>query len=334
MALLLITLPSGLAVQPAYDLISRNFGPAATAAFQLSIDTTACPVSKLCFSLWQNGTSVAITASSMSELTYGIGYYVRFSCGLTVGWRHGGGSHTHSDQWPCHGSHGSQPLTPLMRERTVPYTYEDNVCTHSYSYVWYDEAEWVAHIDWMALQGVNVFLALTGQEEVQYKAFRKFGLDDTEIREFFDGPAYLTWSRGQDIQSAGASALPEGGTSGLPRSWMQSQWALQKKILRLTRSLGIVGVLPAFQGNMPPGIKRLHPQANISLTNPTQRTWNGTKGECAWVASTDPLFGTVADAWMETLIADFGTDHWYQCDGCAAHAPHSPACARAARLLP
>jgi hypothetical protein len=188
MALLLIALPSGLAVQPAYDLISRNFGPAATAAFQLSIDTTACPVSKLCFSLWQNGTSVAITASSMSELTYGIGYYVRFSCGLTVGWRHGGGSHTHSDQWPCHGSHGSQPLTPLMRERTVPYTYEDNVCTHSYSYVWYDEAEWVAHIDWMALQGVNVFLA---QEEVQYKAFRKFGSGGAQApRPRGRGPTY------------------------------------------------------------------------------------------------------------------------------------------------
>ena len=80
-------------------------------------------------------------------------------------------------------------------------------------------------------------------------------MDDKSIREFFNGPAYLTWSRGQSMQSVGSSALPEGGESGLPRSWMQAQWKLQKFILNLTRPLGIIGVLPAFQGNLPPQIK-------------------------------------------------------------------------------
>ena len=46
----------------------------------------------------------------------------------------------------------------------------------------------------------------------------------------------------------------------------QAQHALQKKILAQTRALGIVGVLPAFQGNMPPQIKALMPRANISTT--------------------------------------------------------------------
>jgi hypothetical protein len=68
------------------------------------------------------------------------------------------------------------------------------------------------------------------------------------------------------MQSVGASALPEGGEAGLPRSWMQSQWKLQKFILNLTRPLGIIGVLPAFQGNLPPQIKTLQPKANISVT--------------------------------------------------------------------
>jgi alpha-N-acetylglucosaminidase len=84
----------------------------------------------------------------------------------------------------------------------------------------------------------------------RYKAFMQFGLKDVDIREFFNGPAYLTWSRGQSMQSVGSSAMPEGGDSGLPRSWMQAQWALQKQILARTRPLGIIGVLPAFQGNM------------------------------------------------------------------------------------
>ena len=86
---------------------------------------------------------------------------------------------------------------------------------------------------------------------------------------------------------------------------MQSQHALQIKILAQTRALGIIGVLPAFQGNMPPQIKRLYPNANISTTDdPAKHT---DAGNCAWVASTDPLFGNVADAWMEIMIEDFGT---------------------------
>ena len=126
-----------------------------------------------------SGGKVSISASDASSLTYGIGYYTRFSCGLSVGWMRGGGRNTKAAAWPCH---GSAELAATVVERAVKYTYEDNVCTHSYSYVWYGIKEWTEHIDWMALQGVNVFLAMTGQEEIQYKAFKQFGLKDAEIR--------------------------------------------------------------------------------------------------------------------------------------------------------
>lgn len=55
-----------------------------------------------------------------------------------------------------------------------------NVCTHSYSLVWYDWPQWEAFIDWMALSGVNMALAMTGQEEVQYKVFAQLGLSGTQ----------------------------------------------------------------------------------------------------------------------------------------------------------
>ena len=32
----------------------------------------------------------------------------------------------------------------------------------------------------------------------------------------------------------------------------------------------------------------------------------------AWMDSLDPNFLKIADAWMEVMLADFGTDHWYQ----------------------
>ena len=127
--------------------------------------------------------------------------------------------------------------------------------------------------------------------------FQKFGLNDTEIRDWFNGPAFLTWSRGQN-EYGNKIAGP------LPRSWMKSQWALQKQILARYRSLGIVGELPAFQGNVPIAMKTIHADANITKS-----------GDTGWMTSTDPLFAKIADVWMETLIEDFGTDHWYQLDG-------------------
>lgn len=131
------------------------------------------------------------------------------------------------------------------------------------------------------------------------------------------------------MQGVGADVSNE--QLGLPRSWMKAQWQLQTQILARARPLGIIGVLPAFQGNMPPQIQQLHPNANISISHtgaaPGYEELIGDgdgdgkfdssyrKGDCANVASTDPLFGIVADAWMQQLLADFGTDHWYQCDG-------------------
>jgi alpha-N-acetylglucosaminidase len=62
-------------------------------------------------------------------------------------------------------------------------------------YTWKD---WEEFIDWMALSGVNFALAMTGQEEIAYQVFRRIGVDDEAIRTWFNGPAFLTWSRGQN----------------------------------------------------------------------------------------------------------------------------------------
>jgi hypothetical protein len=56
----------------------------------------------------------------------------------------------------------------------------------------YSWDEWQAFIDWLALSGINQVLAMTGQEEIQYKVFQHFGLNDTTIRTWFNGPAFCT----------------------------------------------------------------------------------------------------------------------------------------------
>ena len=96
----------------------------------------------------------------------------------------------------------------------------------------------------------------------------------------------------------------------LPRSWMTAQWHLQKfQIIPRMRSLGIAGQLPAFQGNLPWALASKLPGSNMSQGG---GMGNGT----GWMDSRDPHFAEIADLWMTTMLADFGTiGHVYQMDG-------------------
>jgi len=153
-------------------------------------------------------------------------------------------------------------------------------------------------MDWLSLSGINMILALTGQEEIQYRVLSKLGLRDIDIRQWFNGPALLTWSRGQNEYGNNICGP-------LPRSWMQAQFDMQRNfILPRLRSLGIVGQLPGFQGNVPIQLKDIVQDANITQ-----------QGATGWMDALDPLYGKIADMYMKELLDAFGTDHWYQLDG-------------------
>lgn len=59
----------------------------------------------------------------------------------------------------------------------------------------------------MAAHGVNLCLAYTGQEALFQAVYLDLGLNDSQIAASFNGPAYLAWSRGQDMSGVGG-ALP------------------------------------------------------------------------------------------------------------------------------
>ena len=285
-------------VEPVLALIDRVV-PGASSHFVLSINpglkstTTRLP----CFSAADAPHGrVAVSAGDISTLSAGVHYYLSARSNLTIGWTRGGGSDLTLGPggWPSMSSTGGN----ATRCRATQWSYFMNVCTHSYSLVWYDWAEWQRLLDWMALSGINLFLAMTGQEEVAYRVFSRLGLHDSEIRGWFNGPAFLTWSRGQNEYGSGIAGP-------LPRSFMKSQFELQQKILSRARELGLIGQLPGFQGNVPLGLRDLLSDSNITQ-----------QGMTGWMDSLDPNFGRVADMWMGELGTSFGNqDHWYQLDG-------------------
>jgi alpha-N-acetylglucosaminidase len=186
---------------------------------------------------------------------------------------------------------------------TTPYRhrYFFNYCTFSYSMAWWDWAQWEPMIDWMALQGINMPLAATGQEGTWQLALRDLGFTDAQIGAFLVGPAYLPWGWMGNIDGLGGP---------LPQSWIDSHVGLQQRILERERALGMTPVLQGFTGHVPESITTLFPDAKIHRTGDWSAGFPGT-----WFLDpTDPLFGRIGRRFMERQAELFGTSHYYAAD--------------------
>ena len=53
------------------------------------------------------------------------------------------------------------------------FRYHMNVCTFGYTYAFWQWPQWEKHIDWMALNGVNLPLAFVAQEAIWERVYTK-----------------------------------------------------------------------------------------------------------------------------------------------------------------
>ncbi|XP_060705086.1 alpha-N-acetylglucosaminidase [Hemiscyllium ocellatum] len=198
------------------------------------------------------------------------------------------------------------PVVPTPLRITSPnrFHYYQNVCAYSYSFVWWDWERWEREIDWMALSGINMPLAFTGQEAIWQKVYLSLGFNQTEIDNFVVGPAFLAWSRLGNMHS---------WAGPLPASWNKRQLSLQHQILQRMRSLGMLPVLPAFPGFVPGAIKRLFPKVNITRLGSWARL--NCSYSCSFLLDANsPLFQQIGMMFLSELTKEFGTDHIYSAD--------------------
>jgi alpha-N-acetylglucosaminidase len=207
----------------------------------------------------------------------------------------------------------SNPLTPIHLRRVVhvpvrirvvsPYQYRYffNYCTFSYSMAWWGWDDWQRMIDWMALKGINLPLAATGQEGTWQLVLRDLGFSDRQIGEFLVGPAYLPWGWMGNIDGLGGP---------LPKSWIAGHVALERKILARERALGMKPVLQGFTGHVPESIRQVFPNAKIHQTGDWSAGFSGT-----WFLDPlDPLFQRIGTLFIRKQTELFGTDHLYAAD--------------------
>lgn len=256
---------------------------------------TASPDGKDFFSLDMKNQSVAISGNSANAMAMGLNYYLKRYCLTTVSW--------YADV-PVELPEALPAVTkPFKTQAKVDRRFFLNYCTYGYTMPYWQWRDWERFIDWMALNGVNMPLAITGQESVWYNVWKKLGLTDEEIRSYFTGPTYLPWHRMANI---------DGWNGPLPKHWLESQTVLQKQILNRERELNMKPVLPAFAGHVPAALKRIFPNANIQYLG----KWAGFANEyrCHFLNPEEPLFAEIQKQYLEEQKRLFGTDHIYGID--------------------
>ena len=235
---------------------------------------------------------IRITGNNDNSLAVGLNYYLKHIAGVHVSWLL-----CEPIELPVL---FPTPSKTIRKEALVKDRFFLNYCTYGYTMPWWKWPQWERFIDWMALNGINMPLAITGQEAVWYEVWKEFGMTDEEIRSYFSGPAHLPWHRMANLDGFGGP---------LPMSWIVGQKELQQQIVAREREFNMTPVLPAFAGHVPKRFAEMHPEADIQQLS----AWCGFE-PTHFLNSSDPLFAKIQKSFMEKEIALFGTDHIYGVD--------------------
>ena len=242
------------------------------------------------FEIGQAGNRVAIKANTWVNAAVGINWYLKYYCGIHLSW----------NQMQAHLPATLPRVEKTERHETnLTLRYDFNYCTFSYSMAFWDWARWEREIDWMALHGVNLPLAIVGEECVWRNMLLKLGYSEEEIGRFIAGPAFLAWWEMNNL---------EGWGGPLPLSWYARQEKLQKQILKRMKEYGMHPVLPGYCGMMPHDAKE---RLNLNVTD--GGLWNGYQRP-ANLLPTDPRFNEIATLYYQELTRLYGKSDYYSMD--------------------
>lgn len=243
------------------------------------------------FEIEARNKKIIIRGSCGVAICSGFNYYLKNYCNAVYNWRCG-------DNLKITGVL-PRDFEKIRKVSPYLYRYIFNYCTFSYSMAFWDWEQWEKMIDWMAMNGINMPLAPMGQEIIWQRVYKKYGLSEEDLKDFFVGPAYNAFGRMGCIDGYGGP---------LPQSWIENENLLQKKILKHERNLGMTPVLQGFTGHVPSAFVKNNPDINFSnlvwLDFPKTYLLD-------WE---EPFFTRIGKDFISELIKEYGTDHLYAID--------------------
>ncbi|XP_034836377.1 alpha-N-acetylglucosaminidase [Maniola hyperantus] len=272
----------------AYNIISKYMN-----SVKVVINPVMFHGNKDVFSLRTIDGTLQIRASTGVAAVWGFNYYLKKYCKSQIAWQ------VQRVAIP-------DPL-PEVDETVIAndrFRYYQNVCTASYSFVWWKERKWVEHVEWMALNGINLALAPVAQEAAWEKTYTRLGMSKDEINDHFTGPAFLAWLRMGNVHGWGGP---------LHKAWHEQQKKNQDAVVDLMFQLGMIPIFPAFNGHVPKAFERLFPNTTFHQVE----TWNRFNSDyCCnlFVDPKEPLFKTIGTMFLREITVETGTSHIYTAD--------------------
>lgn len=242
------------------------------------------------FELDQKGNKVVVRGNNYVSIATGINWYLKYYAGINLSWN---------------GMQADLPevLPPVLKkerhETDLKLRYDFNYCTFSYSMAFWDWKRWEQEIDWMALHGINLPLAMVGTDVVWKNVLEELGYTREEINAFIAGPGFQAWWLMNNLEGWGGPN---------PDSWYERQEELQKRILKRMREYGIEPVLPGYSGMVPHNVKD---RLGLNVADPGR--WNGYPRP-AFLQPTDPQFERIAALYYREMTRLYGKASYYSMD--------------------
>lgn len=242
------------------------------------------------FELDQKGNKVVIRGNNPVNIAVGLNWYLKYHAGIHLSWN---------------GMQAKLPevLPAVVRkerhETDMKYRYDFNYCTYSYTMAFWDWERWEKEIDWMALHGINLPLAMVGTDGVWYNVLKKLGYNKDEINEFIAGPGFQAWWLMNNLEGWGGPN---------PDSWYKQQITLQQRIVKRMREYGIEPVFPGYSGMVPHNAKE---KLGLNVSDPG--LWCGYHRP-AFLQPTDLRFQEIASLYYKELNKLYGKANFYSMD--------------------
>ena len=203
------------------------------------------------FDISQNGDKIHIKGNDGVSLATGLNHYLKYFCNVNIS-QVGDQVKMPKEIVPVQGT--------IHKETKFPVRYSYNYCTLSYSMAFWGEEEWRNELDWLALNGVNVVLDATAQEEVWRRFLGELGYTHEEAKDFIAGPAYYAWAYMANLSGFGGPVHD---------NWFVERTDLARKNQLAMRKLGMQPALQGYSGMVPVDITDKDPSAQVIK----QGTW-------------------------------------------------------------
>ena len=234
-----VEITDALAIEEVKNIIRRNVGEGYEDWFTFALAPHADGYDY--FTLEDADGKIKITGNNGVSLATGVNHYLKYFCHVLIS------------------QVGSQVDMPdevvpvgetVHKETEFPVRYAYNYCTHSYSMSFWGREEWQKEIDWLALNGVNLVLDITGQEEVWRRFLVELGYSHQEAKDFLAGPAYYAWAYMANLTGFGGPVHD---------TWLEERVELARENHLTMRKLGMDVVLQAYSGMVPVGVETMDP---------------------------------------------------------------------------